>query len=188
VDDRAGSRRRRAVRLGHRGRGYGDNRPLRGWLEDQDTAYVLAVACHHRVPAGADRTLRADELAARLTRRAWQRLAANDGGCASPVPYRCMPFCSAPFATRRWAGVAHVHERAATLARTAACLTWPPTFISGWLATRGSVQRRPRQPANSAPGQGQPAWEPARRTATPRPPVAEVFRRAALDGIHSAGA
>jgi SRSO17 transposase len=58
---------------------YGGNGPLRGWLEDQDTAYVLAVACHHRVPAGAGRTLRADELAARLPRRAWQRLAAGDG-------------------------------------------------------------------------------------------------------------
>jgi hypothetical protein len=40
---------------------------------------VLAVACHHRVPAGAGRTLRADELAARLPRRAWQRLAVGDG-------------------------------------------------------------------------------------------------------------
>lgn len=46
----------------HLGRGhevYGDNRPLRGWLEDQGISYVLAVACHHRLPAG--RTLRADE-------------------------------------------------------------------------------------------------------------------------------
>jgi hypothetical protein len=40
---------------------------------------VLAVACHHRVPAGAGRTLRADELAARLPRKAWQRLSAGDG-------------------------------------------------------------------------------------------------------------
>jgi hypothetical protein len=40
---------------------------------------VLAVACHHRVPAGAGRTLRADELAARLPRRAWQRLPAGAG-------------------------------------------------------------------------------------------------------------
>jgi SRSO17 transposase len=58
---------------------YGDNGPLRGWLEEQDIAHVLAVACHHRVPAGAGRTLRADELAARLPKRAWQRLAAGEG-------------------------------------------------------------------------------------------------------------
>ena len=49
---------------------YGDNGPLRGWLEEQGIAYVLAVACHHRVPAGAGRALRADELASRLPKRA----------------------------------------------------------------------------------------------------------------------
>ncbi len=37
---------------------YGDNGPLRTWLEAQHIAYVLAVACDHRVPAGAGRTLR----------------------------------------------------------------------------------------------------------------------------------
>jgi SRSO17 transposase len=58
---------------------YGDNGPLRTWLEAQAIAYVLAVACHHRVPAGGGRTLRADELAARLPRRAWQRLSAGTG-------------------------------------------------------------------------------------------------------------
>ena len=40
---------------------------------------MLAVARDHRVPAGAGRTVRADELAARLPRRAWQRLSAGDG-------------------------------------------------------------------------------------------------------------
>ena len=58
---------------------YGDNGPLRAWLETERIAYVLAVACHHRVPVGAGRTLRADELAARLPRRAWQRLSAGTG-------------------------------------------------------------------------------------------------------------
>ena len=58
---------------------YGDNGPLRTWLEQQHIAYVLAVARDHRVPAGAGRTVRADELAARLPRRAWQRLSAGDG-------------------------------------------------------------------------------------------------------------
>jgi hypothetical protein len=50
---------------------YGDNGPLRAWLEEQDIAHVLAVACNHRVPASAGRLLRADELAARLPRKAW---------------------------------------------------------------------------------------------------------------------
>jgi SRSO17 transposase len=58
---------------------YGDNGPLRTWLEQQHIAYVLAVARDHRVPAGAGRTVRADALAARLPRRAWQRLPAGDG-------------------------------------------------------------------------------------------------------------
>jgi SRSO17 transposase len=58
---------------------YGDNGPLRGWLEEQETAYVLAVACRHRVPAGAGQSLRADELTARLPKRAWQRLPAGQG-------------------------------------------------------------------------------------------------------------
>jgi len=40
---------------------------------------VLAVARDHHVPAGAGRTVRADELDARLPRRAWQRLSAGDG-------------------------------------------------------------------------------------------------------------
>ena len=58
---------------------YGDNGPLRGWLEEQRIAYVLAVACHHRVPGRAGRALRADELAARLPEKAWQRLPAGEG-------------------------------------------------------------------------------------------------------------
>jgi len=45
---------------------YGGNGPLRTWLETQRTGYVLAVACDHRVPAGAGHTIRADQLAARL--------------------------------------------------------------------------------------------------------------------------
>ena len=58
---------------------YGGNRPLRTWLETRRIASVLAVACHHRVPTGAGRTLRADQLAARLPRRAWQQLSAGAG-------------------------------------------------------------------------------------------------------------
>ena len=58
---------------------YGDNGPLRTWLETRRIAYVLAVACDHRVPAGAGHTIRADQLAARLPPKAWQRLSAGTG-------------------------------------------------------------------------------------------------------------
>ncbi|MGH3156151.1 MAG: IS701 family transposase, partial [Streptosporangiaceae bacterium] len=58
---------------------YGDNGPLRSWLEDGQIRYVLAVSCDHRVPAGTGHTIRADKLAARLPRRAWQQLSAGTG-------------------------------------------------------------------------------------------------------------
>ena len=58
---------------------YGDNGPLRAWLEGAHLRYVLAVSCDHRVPAGAGQVIRADRLAAGLPRRAWQRLSAGQG-------------------------------------------------------------------------------------------------------------
>jgi SRSO17 transposase len=58
---------------------YGGNGPLRTWRETRRTAHVLAVACDHRIPAGAGHTLRADQLAARLPPKAWQRLSAGTG-------------------------------------------------------------------------------------------------------------
>jgi len=58
---------------------YGGNGKLRSRLEAARIRYVLAVSCDHRLPAGAGRTLRADELAARLPAKAWQRLRAGQG-------------------------------------------------------------------------------------------------------------
>jgi hypothetical protein len=43
----------------------GDNGQLCAWLESRRVPYVLAVSCDLRVPSGAGRTIRADELAAR---------------------------------------------------------------------------------------------------------------------------
>jgi SRSO17 transposase len=57
---------------------YGANPGLRTELERRRVGYVLAVACDHRVTAGA-RTHRADELVRRLPARAWQRLSAGRG-------------------------------------------------------------------------------------------------------------
>lgn len=58
---------------------YGDNGKLRAWLEDTQVRYVMAVSCDHRVPAGAGCVIRADVLASRLPKRAWQRLSAGKG-------------------------------------------------------------------------------------------------------------
>jgi SRSO17 transposase len=58
---------------------YGNNGKLRARLEGAQIRYVVAVSCDHPIPAGAGRTLRADELAARLPKRAWQRLSAGAG-------------------------------------------------------------------------------------------------------------
>jgi len=58
---------------------YGDNGKLRDWLEDNKVAYVVAVACDHRVPAGTGRTIRADELARLVPARGWQRLSCGPG-------------------------------------------------------------------------------------------------------------
>jgi SRSO17 transposase len=57
---------------------YGDNGPLRACLEERGIAYVLAVARAHvlATPAGGRR---ADALAAKLPRRAWQRISCGDG-------------------------------------------------------------------------------------------------------------
>lgn len=57
---------------------YGGNPTLRSDLEKRQIGYVLAVACDHRVIT-ATGTHRADELVARLPKRAWQRLSAGKG-------------------------------------------------------------------------------------------------------------
>jgi SRSO17 transposase len=57
---------------------YGGNPGLRGWLEGEGIAYVMAVACSEpvTVPAGQ---FRADELAAIVPAPGWQRLSCADG-------------------------------------------------------------------------------------------------------------
>jgi SRSO17 transposase len=57
---------------------YGADPKLRKTLEDRGVGYVLAVACSHQVRTGVGK-IRADQLAASLPRRAWQRLSAGDG-------------------------------------------------------------------------------------------------------------
>ncbi|WP_406110591.1 IS701 family transposase [Streptomyces sp. NBC_01003] len=57
---------------------YGGNPKLRAALEARGTSYVLAIACSAEVPTAAGK-FRADSLAKRLPRRAWQRLSAGAG-------------------------------------------------------------------------------------------------------------
>jgi SRSO17 transposase len=55
---------------------YGSDPGLREELERRGVGYVLAVACSHRVTTAVG-PLRADVIAERLPRRAWQRLSAG---------------------------------------------------------------------------------------------------------------
>ncbi len=57
---------------------YGGNAKLRTALEERGTGYVLAVACSHEVTTGAGK-FRADTLAKKVPKRAWQKLSAGAG-------------------------------------------------------------------------------------------------------------
>lgn len=57
---------------------YGDNGPLRSYLEEQQLGYVLAVSRDHVITTAAGRR-RADEMAAALPKTAWQRLSCGNG-------------------------------------------------------------------------------------------------------------
>jgi SRSO17 transposase len=57
---------------------YGADPTLRAELELRRVGYVLAIGCDRRIPTAAG-LMRADELAAGLPRRAWQRLSAGAG-------------------------------------------------------------------------------------------------------------
>jgi SRSO17 transposase len=74
----------RFLDAGHRARWvagdevYGGNPKLRTALEQRGAGYVLAVACNHEVPTQAGK-FRADALAKKLPKRAWQKLSAGAG-------------------------------------------------------------------------------------------------------------
>ncbi len=57
---------------------YGGNPKLREWLEGQQIAYVMAVACSEMITTAAG-ARHADELAALVPRQGWQRLSCADG-------------------------------------------------------------------------------------------------------------
>ena len=57
---------------------YGDNGPLRAFLEEQQVSYVLTVSRDHLITTPAGRH-RADALTATLPKGAWQRISCGDG-------------------------------------------------------------------------------------------------------------
>ncbi len=57
---------------------YGQNPGLRGWLEDREISYVMAIPCSEMMIA-AGRKRRADELAALVPADGWQQLSCADG-------------------------------------------------------------------------------------------------------------
>ncbi|GAA5088215.1 IS701 family transposase [Thermocatellispora tengchongensis] len=57
---------------------YGDNGPLRRYLEDQQISYVLAVSRAHQITTGAGK-VRADIMAGKVPRTGWQRLSCGPG-------------------------------------------------------------------------------------------------------------
>jgi len=57
---------------------YGGNPTLRTVLEQREAGYVLAVACDHQIATKAGK-LRADALAKKVPKQAWQKLSAGTG-------------------------------------------------------------------------------------------------------------
>jgi SRSO17 transposase len=58
---------------------YGQNPGLRGWLEEQDIAYVMATRCDDEVASGLFTTTAVHTLVATLPQGAWKRLSCGDG-------------------------------------------------------------------------------------------------------------
>jgi SRSO17 transposase len=58
---------------------YGQNPGLRGWLEDQDIAYVMATRRDDEVASGLHTTTRVDALIGKLPAGAWRRRSCGDG-------------------------------------------------------------------------------------------------------------
>lgn len=63
---------------------YGGNPKLRSALEENGLGYVLAVACSAEVTTRAGK-FRADTLAAKVPKRAWQKLSAGAGAKGPPL-------------------------------------------------------------------------------------------------------
>ena len=146
---------------------YGGNPSLRTALEERGIGYVRAVACSAEVPTGADK-FRADARAAKVPKRAWQKLSAGRGAkgqrfydwavtdLAEPAPgrhqllirrnrstgelayYRCHSTTPTPLATLVRSRVPDGGWRRPSKLKR----DWP-----GWMSTRSAAT--PRGPAGS---------------------------------------
>jgi SRSO17 transposase len=97
---------------------YGDNGKLREWLEQEKIPYVVAVACDTLVPAGADKTIRADKLAAKVPQRGWQTMSCGPGSKGE----RLYDWALSPAGNGRHLLI----RRSLTSGELAFCLCWSP--------------------------------------------------------------
>jgi hypothetical protein len=115
---------------------YGGNGPLRTWLETQRIACVLAVACDHRVPAGAGRTIRADHLAVRLPGKACSGIEENfqaGKGLTGLDEHQARRWTS----WHRWVTLAMLAAAALTIAAATSTAPGPATTRGKHPMTRG---------------------------------------------------
>jgi SRSO17 transposase len=96
---------------------------------------VLAVSCDHQTPAGAGRALRADELAARLPKRAWQRLSAGPAAKGQRSCDWAWAIVSHPGPGSRWLLIRR-HRRTGDLAFYR-CYARQPVTLTALVATAG---------------------------------------------------
>ena len=159
---------------------YGGNGPLRDWLEKNKVSYVLAVACDHRVPAGAGRMIRADQLAAKVPARGWQRLSCGPGSKGERLYDWAL--------CRAGRGRQLLVRRSLTSGERAYYLCWSPrhpTMAALVMAAgaRWAVEKRSRRPrtrprwttirpASTSRGTGTSPWRCAPRPGWPSAPVA----------------
>jgi len=114
---------------------YGGNGKLRIRLESAQIRYVLAVSCDHRIPAGAGRTIRADALARRLPRHAWQRLSAGPGAKGQRYYDWAWITISHPGPGQRWLLIRR-HQRTGELAFYR-CYAPQPVTLAALVAIAG---------------------------------------------------
>jgi SRSO17 transposase len=104
---------------------YGADPGLRGDLEQRGVGYVLAVGCDRRVRVNAGRTsIRADELASRLPRTAWQPHSCGPGA-KGPRDYLWAWIATSTGAEHRWLLI----RRNAHTGELAFYLCWSPIAV-----------------------------------------------------------
>jgi DDE superfamily endonuclease len=129
---------------------YGDNGKLRAGLEGAQIRYVLAVSCDRLIAVGAGRTLRAGELAARLPKRAWQRLSACPGAKGQRYYDWAWTTVSHPGPEWRWLLIRrHRHTGELAFYR---CYAPQPVTLAALVKTAGTRWTTEEHPGQQGPG------------------------------------